>query len=357
MRQIQSHAAGRRKHPLRLLALALALDIMLAGCIVGGDYLVNYRIPRRLSAMNTSTAEVHMVPLPAVSAGQSASGESTTAACSDWGQKFSDKFSDTVISTDTVYKSPNISVEITQHSYDSGAIDQTGNGQHSKYGSQVYYTLADIYVRNISCLQTAFAQDTYGVGFYETLSSMSERMKSVLAVNGDSYSNNRHYNNGTIIRNGIVYRAQPTADETCVLFRDGTMKIYGPDELDPKQLVADGAWQSWVFGPSLLDADGNAKSDFLTWNYIRESHPRTAIGYYEPGHYCLLVVDGRQPGLSRGMFLEEMSQLFASLGCEAAYNLDGGHCAFMTRDANVISKPYRPSKDISDGIFICEPEA
>ncbi len=106
-----------------------------------------------------------------------------------------------------------------------------------------------------------------------------------------------------------------------------------------------------------MDADGNAKSDFLTWNYIRESHPRTAIGYYEPGHYCLLVVDGRQPGLSRGMFLEEMSQLFASLGCRAAYNLDGGHCAFMTRDANVISKPYRPSKDISDGIFICEPEA
>ena len=66
-----------------------------------------------------------------------------------------------------------------------------------------------------------------------------------------------------------------------------------------------GAWQSWIFGPGLLDENGKAKTDFLTWDYIKESHPRTAIGYYGPGHYCLLVVDGRQPDYSRGMFLEE----------------------------------------------------
>lgn len=40
------------------------------------------------------------------------------------------------------------------------------------------------------------------------------------------------------------------------------MRIYAPDELDPSRLVADGAWQSWIFGPSLLDADGKAKTVF-----------------------------------------------------------------------------------------------
>ena len=275
MQHTQAHTARRHKSSaIRGLALALVLDILLAGCIVGGDYLVNYRIPHRLSALNTSTTDVQAVPSPA------SGGESSASGSSDWGQKFQDKFSDTVISSDTVYKSPNISVEITQHSYDSGALDMSANGGHSKYGTKVFYTLADIYVRDISCLRTAFAQGTYGVGYSETLSSMSARMRSVLAVNGDSYSNNRHYSNGTIIRNGVVYRAQPTNDETCVLFRDGTMRIYAPDELDPSRLVADGAWQSWIFGPSLLDADGKAKTDFLTWDYIRESHPRTAIGYY-----------------------------------------------------------------------------
>ena len=179
----------------------------------------------------------------------------------------------------------------------------------------------------------------------------------MLATNGDSYSNNRHQDNGTIIRNGTVYRSQPSTEETCVLYRDGTMRTYTPDQFDPQQAVKDGAWQSWVFGPSLLDENGQAKDHFLTWDYIRQSHPRTAIGYYEPGHYCLLVVDGRTPGLSRGMTLEEMSQLFASLGCKAAYNLDGGHCSFMTRGSTVINDPYHPGKSLSDGIFICEPKA
>lgn len=41
-------------------------------------------------------------------------------------------------------------------------------------------------------MQTAFAQDTYGVGYSESLTDMSARLSSVLAVNGDSYSNNRH---------------------------------------------------------------------------------------------------------------------------------------------------------------------
>lgn len=132
------------------------------------------------------------------------------------------------------------------------------------------------------------------------------------------------------------------------------MKIYGPGEADARTLMENGAWQSWIFGPSLLDEDGKAKTDFLTWNYIMESHPRTAIGYYEPGHYCLLVVDGRQKNYSRGMFLEEMAKLFESLGCRAAYNLDGGHCSFMTMEDRVVNHPYRAEHKIPDGIFIME---
>lgn len=137
--------------------------------------------------------------------------------------------------------------------------------------------------------QTAFAQDTYGVGYTEKLSDMSSAMKSVLAVNGDSYSNNRHRKNGTIIRNGVVYRNRPTDMETCVLNWDGTMDIYSPDQMDLQKLIEKGAYQSWIFGPSLLDENGKAKESFLTWNYIEESHPRTANHPYKPEHE---VTDG-----------------------------------------------------------------
>lgn len=175
---------------------------------------------------------------------------------------------------------------------------------------------------------------------------MSERMKAILAVNGDSYSNDRHADNGTIIRNGVIYRNESSASETCVLNWDGTMQIYSSGLLDKGQMVEQGAYQSWIFGPSLLDETGHAKTSFATWSYITQSHPRTAIGYYEPGHYCLLVADGRQESC-RGMFLSEMAAVFENLGCKIAYNLDGGHCSFMTFQGNVagVVDWYNPYRD------------
>lgn len=273
----------------------------------------------------------------------------------DWHEKFQDKFTDTVVATDTSYTSPDLSIQLSYSHYDTGKLDLSGSGKHKKYGTQISYVLADIYIGDITCLQTAFAQDTYGVGYTEKLSDMSERMKSVLAVNGDSYSNNRHKDNGTIIRNGVVYRNMPTDVETCVLNWDGTMDIYSPDQLNLQQLVDKGAYQSWIFGPSLLDENGKAKEkdSFLTWSYIKESHPRTAIGYFEPGHYCLLLVDGRQKS-SRGMFLDEMAKVFEDLGCRAAYNLDGGHCSFMIFQGGTANHPYKPEHEVPDGIFIRE---
>ena len=270
----------------------------------------------------------------------------------DWHNKFADKFTENIVETDHSYTSPDLSVLVSSYQYDTSLLDQTADGTHVKYGTNISYTLADIYVGDITQFQTMFAQNTYGVGFSEKLSDMSARKHSLLAVNGDSYSNNRHQNNGTIIRNGIIYRNKPTDAEMCVLNWDGTMDIYEPGMTDIKKLVKNGAYQSWIFGPSLLDKNGKAKTEFVTWDYIRQSHPRTAIGYYEPGHYCILLVDGRQKA-SRGMFLEEMAKIFEDLGCKAAYNLDGGHSSFMTVKNQVVNHPYKSEQKISDGIFIC----
>lgn len=358
-------------------------DLLVAALLLGGTYVVQYQIPQEGVAAQMMTA-VGSEGLQSETEESNTSENSASVMASDqirsreqalqaamdhnlrgipvtkvsldsqdWHEKFADKFTDQVISTDTSYSSPNVSVELTYGSYSTDKVDPSENGNHLKYGSAISYVLADIYVGDITCLQNCFAQNTYGVGYSEKLSDMSARMQSVLAVNGDSYSNSRHRNNGTIIRNGLIYRAQPTDMETCVLNWDGMMKIYGPQELDLQQLVDSGAYQSWVFGPSLLDENGKAKTSFLTWDYIKESHPRTAIGYYEPGHYCLLVVDGRQK-TSRGMFLDAMAALFEQLGCKAAYNLDGGHCSFMTLGTQIANHPYKPEHEVQDGIFITE---
>lgn len=54
------------------------------------------------------------------------------------------------------------------------------------------------------------------------------------------------------------------------------------------------------------------------------------------------------------MFPSEMAALFEQLGCKAAYNLDGGHCSFMTMKDQIVNHPYKPEHEVQDGIFITE---
>lgn len=218
----------------------------------------------------------------------------------------------------------------------------------------ITYYIADVYTSNINCFRTYFAQDTYGAGYTEHLTKMSRDIHSILAMNGDSYCYNRQHTAGVLIRNGTLYRSEPTTSDVCILYRNGEMKTYSPDQFDVQQVMQDGAYQSWTFGPNLLDENGKALSSFNTWDYIRQTHPRSAIGYYEPGHYCFVVVDGRQSGYSRGMTLPELARVFEDLGCSAAYNLDGGHSTFMTIGDQVVNRPYKPGHQIVDCLYFGE---
>ena len=82
--------------------------------------------------------------------------------------------------------------------------------------------------------------------------------------------------------------------------------------------------------------------------------PRSALGYYEPGHYCFVVVDGREKGHSVGMYLAELAQLFEDLGCTSAYNMDGGGSASLTFQGEYFSKPSEV-RSIGDILLIAEP--
>ncbi len=328
--------------------LILVADVLAAALLVLVIYIVNYRLPREgTEAMASNRPDINGARAEVEADGMVGRRTNVVWAAEDWGEKFRDKFSETVISTENSYKSPGVSIEITHYTEDTGVSDM--------YGSVVSYTVADIYVADITSLQTAFAQNMYGVGYEEDMGEMSKRVNALCVINGDSSGNGMHADRGTVIRNGIIYRAENTNVETCVLNWDGTMDIYPAGYLAAEELIARGAYQSWIFGPSLLEEDGTAKDHFLTSSYIRQAHPRTAIGYYEPGHYCFLTVDGRQWDTARGMYLEEMGEIFQKLGCAKAYNLDGGKPSLMMMQGNLASHPYYQGEYlVQDGIFITE---
>lgn len=69
-----------------------------------------------------------------------------------------------------------------------------------------------------------------------------------------------------------------------------------------------------------------------------ERHPRSAFGWSER-HCFLVVVDGRQAGLSVGMTLAELSEFLVELGCQEAINLDGGGSTELILDGQVLNSP------------------
>ena len=247
-------------------------------------------------------------------------------------EKFSDKYTDTVTVTENSYQSPNVSITVTRETE----------------GRATYY-LADIYVRDITCFQSALAQNTYGTGFRDSIEDMALLSSALVAVNGDYYGNTRE---GVVIRNGVIYRANRTDCDVCVLYYNGVMKVMPGSSFSVEEAIADGAWQAWTFGPALLDTDGSVLTDFASTSRIISANPRTAIGYYEPGHYCLVVVDGR--GESAGITLPDLSELFYNLGCTAAYNLDGGNSSVMVWQNAVINDPSGGGRESSDALLIAE---
>lgn len=78
--------------------------------------------------------------------------------------------------------------------------------------------------------------------------------------------------------------------------------------------------------------------DAYEFSSMLERHPRTAIGW-NPEYFFLVEVDGRQPGLSVGMTLDELAAYMAGLGCTDALNLDGGGSATLWAGGRLRNSP------------------
>ena len=176
------------------------------------------------------------------------------------------------------------------------------------------------------------------------------REDALLMINGDYISK---WDFGCVVKNGQAARQVDNARyDACVLLKNGTMLTIDGNVWSSEQILSMDPWQAWCFGPALLDENGQAKEKFNS--SLMGANPRTALGYYAPGHYCFVVVEGRRDKYSKGMDLKQLSRFMESLGCAAAYNLDGGDSSVMAFDGQRVSKP-RNVRSVPDVIYITEP--
>lgn len=250
--------------------------------------------------------------------------------------------------------------EVTENAYKSNEIEiKIDKKEQGEGKDKVTYYIADIKIENPDRIKRAFAKDQVGINIVEKMHDITSRNNAILAINGDYYAFRK---NGIIIGNSQIYRDVP-AREGLAIYKDGTMKIYDEKSTTAENLIADGVKETLSFGPVLV-RDGKADANYETYavdddNIIRGNiaieNPRTGIGYYDKNHYCFIVVDGRREGYSKGVTLNEFAQIFEGLGCQLAYNLDGGNSAnmyFMNKKVNISSQPGDGEREISDILYI-----
>lgn len=250
-----------------------------------------------------------------------------------FGNKYADKFtSGEVVQNESGYRSSNLNITYSTM---------------REYDAQVY--LVDFYLKDITFLRAAFANDTFGRGQREHLLDVAAREGSVVAINGDYYGG---HGEGIVIRNGMLYRNNESLEmDIGVIYWDGTMKTFSPDEFNAETEIANGAYQAWSFGPELLDENSQAMTTFNT--KVNPKNPRTAIGYFEPGHYCFVVVDGRSKS-SAGMTMVELSEFMCKLGCKVAYNLDGGASTELVIGTQRVNSPYNDGRACTDAVVLVD---
>lgn len=221
------------------------------------------------------------------------------------------------------------------------------------------YQVADIYIRDIKCFTTDYERRA---GNDLKTQGYAERINAVVAVNGDNFNSGR-MEDGIVVRNGAQLFPENGEKQTsfsrdlCVIYYDGSMRVFDCvlDRIDYDEIIASYPLHVFNFGPKLLNDDGTAMVKFNS--LLGKENPRTALGYYEPGHYALVVVlgvravidyDGNNLGKSKspGLTLTDLSALCEKLGFSMAYNLDGGGSASMAWNHSVFGNNDRKHGDV-----------
>ena len=182
---------------------------------------------------------------------------------------------------------------------------------------------------------------------------MSDKPNAVLAINASGFYVNNQVPpivvNGVIQENyGVNYNSRAMSNQV-VIDKAGRLScraIYSA--MAPRVtnataiLLQEGAWQTAAFStPLIIDKE---LFDYTILENISEDyfevdrHPRMAIGQSRDGWFYIIAVDGRFED-SPGATCLELANKFISLGCENAFNLDGGGSTTLWVNGEVVNRP------------------
>lgn len=323
----------------------LLLDTFVITRVYSAESISGGSLPYSFSTSDEGHSSTVSQGVPGGYLGSSSSGEGTAADSNT-----SAASGETTQTENTEARNDEIVPVVSEDSYTDSHISITLS-EYREYDTTIY--VADVQLDSLESLQSAFAQGLFGRNITAATSEIAEENGAILAINGDYYGSQEK---GYVIRNGVLLRGTSAGREDLVIYYDGSFGIINEAEISAAELLEDGAWQVYSFGPALLVDGDIAVTESEEVGKAKASNPRTAIAIIDELHYLFIVSDGRT-NESAGLSLYQLAQFIQSLGAESAYNLDGGGSSTMYFNGEVINNPTTngnrvSERSVSDIIYI-----
>ena len=246
---------------------------------------------------------------------------------------------------------------ITENFTETGYRDDTiivELEQKRMFDSDVF--IAYVKIATPSQLRTAIAGNKLSSTRTNQTSVITAAYNGIVGINGDYYSD-KDRQGGHIVRQGQVMRER-VSDNFDLLFIDelGDLHVFHRGKAD-QQAQVDAFKQeheivnAFCFGPGLV-IDGEKPEDVSKYKWFDATgeNPRAGIGQIDMLTYVLVAVNGRTDE-SIGVTLDQFADIMLELGCQQAYNLDGGNSATLAYNGEVYNTKVQKERDVSDIIY------
>ena len=315
-------------------------------------------------APETLTIPVTIKPTPTFTPAPASTSTSVATETQDSGRGQEDTEIVTVATaTPTPTETPTPTVTITPTWTENGYVDSNMTvtiTKYREYDSDIF--VADLILSSADILKTQLSSAYRSKSNWEVVSNISSICENlVISINGDCWASRSGYSikNGVVLRDTVTkytkgFTREEPMQEDYVLFSDGTAKVIREGETTVEELIEQGVWQLFNFGPVLIDDYKDvSRTSVTTSNVAAETAPRTAIGMKEDLHYVFIVVDGRSwtkalNYMNKGVTCYELAEFGMKLGLKSLYNLDGGGSSTLYFNGEVLNRPCRNGRTIEE---------
>lgn len=180
----------------------------------------------------------------------------------------------------------------------------------------------------------------------ESILTVSEREKAIVAMNAGGFYDPDWNSNGALPHGTVIANGQIVSDFQDANMGGGFIGFTRENKLvlgkmSVKEALDIGYRDAIEFGPFLIV---NGKRSFIKGNGGWGIAPRSAIGQRKDGIVLLLVINGRIPS-SIGADMVDLCDIMENYGAYNAANLDGGSSSELVIKNKIINTPVAGGKN------------